>query len=123
MSFRFVSGASGRFQFMRLQRYSHISRYVFYICVTHNPFSCSGEKEAALPISIDISIDIVIVFAEGIAYFAPIFVMIGAIFIDNRFIIIRFQPQFYNVNILINRKLNQHFLICAVYNLESSIGR
>ena len=108
---------------MRLQRYNHISRYVLSTGIVHNPFSCGGEEEIALYVGIDISNNIVIVFAEGIAYFAPIFVMIGAIFIDNRFIIIRFQPQFYNVNILINRKLNQHFLICAVYNLESSIGR
>lgn len=71
MSFRFLFVSSGLFHFMRLQRYDHISRYVLSTGIVHNPFSCGGEIEAAIPIGIDISNNIVIVFAEGIVDFAP----------------------------------------------------
>lgn len=66
MSFRFLSVSSGLFHFMRLQRYNHISRYVLSTGIVHNPFSCGGEEEIALSVGIDISNNIVIVFAEGI---------------------------------------------------------
>ena len=122
MSFRFLSVSSGLFHFMRLQRYNHISRYVLSTGIVHNPFSCGGEEEIALSVCIDISFDIVIVFIEEIAYFAPIVVMIGAIFVCDRVIVSGCQPQLYNMDVLINRKLNQHFLICAVYNPKSGIG-
>ena len=91
--------------------------------IVHNPFSCGGEEEIALSVGIDISNNIVIVFAEGIVDFAPVIVMIGTVFIGDWVIVSGCQPQLYNMDVLINRKLNQHFLICAVYNLESSIGR
>ena len=123
MSFRFLSVSSGLLHFMRLQRYNHISRYVLSTGIVHNPFSCGGEIEASLFVGIDISFDIVIVFAEGVMNFTPVVIMIGAIFVYDLVIVEKFQPQFDNMDILINRKLNQHFLICAVYNLESGIGR
>ena len=47
--------------------------------IVHNPFSCGGEEEIALSVGIDISFDIVIVFAEGIVDFAPVIVMIGTV--------------------------------------------
>ena len=58
---------------MRLQRYNHISRYVLSTGIVHNPFSCGGEEEIALSVGIDISNNIVIVFAGGVVDFAPIF--------------------------------------------------
>ena len=72
---------------MRLQRYNHISRYVLSTGIVHNPFSCGGEEEITLFVGMDISFDIVIVFTEEIAYFAPIVVMIGAIFVCDRVIV------------------------------------
>ena len=83
MCFKFLSVSSRLFHFMRLQRYNHISRYVLSTGIVHNPFSCGGEIEAALPISIDISFDIVIVFAEGVMNFTPVVIMIGAVFIGD----------------------------------------
>ena len=91
------------------------------ICIIHNPFSCGGEEEITLFVGINILNNIVIVFTEGVVYFAPIFVMIGTVFVCDRVIVDEFQPQFYNMDILINRKLNHHFLICAVYNTESGM--
>ena len=55
--------------------------------IVHNPFSCGGEEEIALSVGIDISFDIVIVFAEGIVDFAPVIVMIGTIFVCDRVIV------------------------------------
>ena len=83
MSFRFLSVSSGLFHFMRLQRYKHISRYVLSTGIVHNPFSCGGEEEIALSVGVDISNNIVIVFAEGIVDFAPVIVMIGTVFIGD----------------------------------------
>ena len=83
MSFRFLSALIGLFHFMRLQRYDHISRYVLSICILHNPLACAGEEKITLFVGIDISFDIVIVFAEEIAYFAPIVVTIGTVFIGD----------------------------------------
>ena len=83
MSFKFLSVSSRLFHFMRLQRYNHISRYVISTGIVHNPFSCGGEEEITLFVGMDISFDIVIVFAEEIAYFAPVVIMIGAVFIGD----------------------------------------
>ena len=68
---------------MRLQRYNHISRYVLSTGIVHNPLACGGEEEITLSVGIDISNNIVIVFAEEIAYFAPIVVTIGTVFIGD----------------------------------------
>lgn len=57
-------------------------RKVLPICIIHNPFSCGGEEEVPLFVGINISNYIVIVFAEGVVDFAPIFVMIGAVFVS-----------------------------------------
>ena len=57
--------------------------YVLPICILHNPLACGGEEEIALSVGIDISNNIVIVFAEGIVDFAPVIVMIGTVFIGD----------------------------------------
>lgn len=54
-------------------------------------------------------------------YFAPIVAMIGAVFVCDRVIVDEFQPQFYDMDVLIYRQLNQHFLVCTVNDLESGI--
>ena len=87
MSFKFLSVSSGLFHFMRLQRYNHISRYVLSTGIVHNPFARVSEEEIALSVGIDISNNIVIVFAEEIAYFAPVVIMIGAVFVCDRVIV------------------------------------
>ena len=93
------------------------------ICILRNPLACAGEEKITLFVGINILNNIVIDFAEGIVDFAPVVAMIGAVFICNRVIIGEFQPQFHNMNILINCKFNQHFLVCTVNDLESCIGR
>ena len=93
------------------------------ICILRNPLACAGEEKITLFVGINILNNIVIDFAEGIAYLAPIVAMIGAVFVCDRVIVDEFQPQFYDMDVLIYRQLNQHFLISAIYNSESSIRR
>ena len=86
-----------------------------------DPITSCGEEETAFLIGVHIASDIVIVIAGRIANFAPVVIVVGTVFVDDLDFRLFLAPQFDDVDIFVNGKINKDFVVCLMNDTVSGI--
>ena len=95
-------------------RYYHRLRELLSCGLPDDPVSCGGKEEPAFLICVYITGNIVIVIAGRVVNFAPVVIVVGAVFIYDFGFCLFLSPQFYDVDIFVNGKLNKDFIVCLI---------
>ena len=103
-------------------RYYRCLRELFLCGLADDPVTCGGEEEFTLFIGVHIAGNIVIVITGRVMNFTPVVIMVGTVFVDDFCFRLFLSPQFDDVDIFVNGKINEDFVVCLMNDSESGVG-
>ena len=87
-------------------RYDNRLRELLFCGLPDDPISCGGEEETAFFVYIYITGDVVIVIAGRVMNFAPVVIVVSAVFIYDLGFRLFCTAKFDNVNVFVSGKIN-----------------